>query len=69
MIHTYSLIHDDLPAMDNDDLRRENQPTIKSMGGNRNFSRGWIIDGCLPVDQHDPLNELTKIVIIATIGC
>ena len=22
MIHTYSLIHDDLPAMDNDDLRR-----------------------------------------------
>ncbi|MFQ7173444.1 MAG: polyprenyl synthetase family protein [Thomasclavelia ramosa] len=22
MIHTYSLIHDDLPGMDNDDLRR-----------------------------------------------
>jgi len=27
MIHTYSLIHDDLPAMDDDDLRR-NQPTL-----------------------------------------
>jgi len=26
LIHTYSLIHDDLPAMDNDDLRR-GQPT------------------------------------------
>src|SRR5207249_802085 len=26
MIHTYSLIHDDLPAMDDDDLRR-GQPT------------------------------------------
>ena len=26
LIHTYSLIHDDLPAMDNDDLRR-NKPT------------------------------------------
>lgn len=26
MIHTYSLIHDDLPAMDNDDLRRS-KPT------------------------------------------
>ena len=26
MIHTYSLIHDDLPAMDNDDLRR-GEPT------------------------------------------
>ena len=22
LVHTYSLIHDDLPAMDNDDLRR-----------------------------------------------
>jgi geranylgeranyl diphosphate synthase, type II len=22
MLHTYSLIHDDLPALDNDDLRR-----------------------------------------------
>jgi geranylgeranyl diphosphate synthase, type II len=27
MIHTYSLIHDDLPAMDDDDLRRGN-PTL-----------------------------------------
>ncbi|MFD2925923.1 polyprenyl synthetase family protein [Halobacillus naozhouensis] len=27
MVHTYSLIHDDLPAMDDDDLRR-GQPTI-----------------------------------------
>ena len=27
LIHTYSLIHDDLPAMDDDDLRR-GQPTL-----------------------------------------
>ena len=27
MLHTYSLIHDDLPCMDNDDLRR-GQPTV-----------------------------------------
>lgn len=27
LVHTYSLVHDDLPAMDNDDLRR-NQPTV-----------------------------------------
>ncbi|WP_423364685.1 polyprenyl synthetase family protein [Mycoplasma sp. P36-A1] len=27
MIHTYSLVHDDLPAMDNDDLRR-GKPTV-----------------------------------------
>ena len=32
MIHTYSLIHDDLPAMDNDDLRR-GQPTSHKVFG------------------------------------
>ena len=26
MAHTYSLIHDDLPALDNDDLRRGSPP-------------------------------------------
>lgn len=32
MIHTYSLIHDDLPAMDNDDLRR-GRPTCHIVFG------------------------------------
>ena len=32
MIHTYSLIHDDLPALDNDDLRR-GQPTCHKVFG------------------------------------
>lgn len=32
MIHTYSLIHDDLPAMDNDDLRR-GKPTLHKVYG------------------------------------
>ncbi|HDL20250.1 MAG TPA: polyprenyl synthetase family protein [Nitrospirae bacterium] len=32
LIHTYSLIHDDLPAMDNDDLRR-GKPTSHIMFG------------------------------------
>mgnify|MGYP003316210258 CR=1 FL=1 len=27
MVHTYTLIHDDLPSMDNDDLRRGNPTT------------------------------------------
>ena len=27
MIHTYSLVHDDLPAMDNDDYRRGRKTT------------------------------------------
>jgi geranylgeranyl diphosphate synthase, type II len=32
MIHTYSLIHDDLPAMDNDDYRR-GKPTLHKVFG------------------------------------
>lgn len=32
MIHTYSLIHDDLPAMDNDDLRRGIPTNHKKFG-------------------------------------
>ena len=28
MIHTYSLVHDDLPAMDNDEYRREERLPI-----------------------------------------
>lgn len=32
MIHTYSLIHDDLPAMDNDDLRRGKPTSHKQFG-------------------------------------
>jgi geranylgeranyl diphosphate synthase type II len=31
-IHTYSLIHDDLPAMDNDDLRRGKPTNHKVFG-------------------------------------
>jgi len=32
MVHTMSLIHDDLPAMDNDDFRR-GRPTNHKVGG------------------------------------
>lgn len=35
MIHTYSLIHDDLPAMDDDDLRR-GKPTCHKVYGEAN---------------------------------
>ena len=35
MIHTYSLIHDDLPAMDNDDFRR-GRPTSHKVYGEAN---------------------------------
>ena len=32
MIHTYSLVHDDLPAMDNDEYRRGKKTTHKVYG-------------------------------------
>src|SRR5256714_1972664 len=32
MLHTYSLIHDDLPALDNDDLRRGRPTSHKIFG-------------------------------------
>ena len=31
-IHSYSLIHDDLPSMDNDDFRRGKESTHKAFG-------------------------------------
>ena len=31
-VHTYSLVHDDLPCMDNDDLRRGRATTHKAFG-------------------------------------
>jgi geranylgeranyl diphosphate synthase, type II len=34
LIHTYSLIHDDLPAMDNDDLRRGRPTCHRAFGEN-----------------------------------
>lgn len=44
MVHTYSLVHDDLPCMDNDDLRRGRPTTHKK------YSEGWALlagDGLL----------------------
>src|SRR5262249_40061624 len=32
MVHCYSLVHDDLPALDNDDLRRGRPTTHKAFG-------------------------------------
>ena len=36
LIHAYSLIHDDLPAMDDDDLRAGSRPVT------RNLARLWL---------------------------
>ncbi|MBP5661605.1 MAG: polyprenyl synthetase family protein [Clostridia bacterium] len=55
MIHTYSLIHDDLPAMDNDDFRRGKPTLHKQFGEDQAILTGdallhgafeIMLDGC-----------------------
>lgn len=53
MVHTYSLIHDDLPAMDDDDLRR-GKPTnhkvygeaLAILGGDALLTEAFHLIGC-----------------------
>ena len=72
LIHTYSLIHDDLPAMDNDDFRR-GKPTNHKVYGEAMailagdalltmafhlISRPDLMKGCDPVRQAHIIQEL-----------
>jgi geranylgeranyl diphosphate synthase type II len=68
-IHTYSLIHDDLPALDNDDLRR-GKPTCHKM-----FGEALAIlagDGLLTLAFQTlaaaPLEHERRVRVIAEIG-
>ncbi|WP_270646491.1 polyprenyl synthetase family protein [Paeniclostridium hominis] len=54
MIHTYSLIHDDLPALDNDDLRRGRKTNHKVYGEAMAILAG---DGLLNYAYEIMLNE------------
>ena len=47
-VHTYSLIHDDLPAMDNDDYRRGRLTNHKVTAPAWYAGRGWPFDLCIP---------------------
>lgn len=40
IVHTYSLVHDDLPCMDDDDLRRGRPTTHRVYGGARAMAAG-----------------------------
>ena len=57
MIHTYSLIHDDLPAMDNDDFRRGKPSNHKVFGEANAILAG---DGLLNEAYSICLNESMK---------
>ena len=57
LIHTYSLVHDDLPAMDNDTLRRGRATTHMAYGEGLAILAG---DGLLTQAFHLLTNELVK---------
>lgn len=57
MIHTYSLVHDDLPAMDNDDFRRGKPSSHKAFGEGNAILAG---DGLLNEAYAICLNESLK---------
>lgn len=72
MIHTYSLIHDDLPSMDNDDLRR-GKPTnhkvfgdaIAILAGDALLTYSFEVMGQLPSDYFSSEIKLKLVIELA----
>ncbi|MEK6748927.1 MAG: farnesyl diphosphate synthase [Pseudomonadota bacterium] len=72
IIHSYSLVHDDLPAMDNDDLRR-GQPTCHKafdeataiLAGDALQALAFYIPAVDPAMPADPAIRIAMIALIA----
>jgi geranylgeranyl diphosphate synthase type II len=71
MIHTYSLIHDDLPAMDNDDLRRGKPTSHKVFGeaiailaGDALLTRAFHLLAEAPPTAHDDVRRRLRAMAI-----
>jgi geranylgeranyl diphosphate synthase, type II len=67
-IHTYSLIHDDLPALDNDDLRRGKPTSHKKFGdaiailaGDALLTKAFETIAAAPVDANRAVAMVTEI--------
>jgi geranylgeranyl diphosphate synthase type II len=76
LIHTYSLIHDDLPALDNDDLRR-GVPTchkvfgdaIAILAGDALLTLAFQVLAQLPCDAHRKSKLIEELAVAAgTVG-
>ena len=73
MIHTYSLIHDDLPALDNDDLRR-GKPTnhkvfgegMATLAGDALLNYAYEVMLSSSINKENPHKYLRAIYEIAT---
>lgn len=66
MIHTYSLIHDDLPAMDNDDLRRGKPTNHKVFGEAMAILAGdsLLTDAFRVITEDEQLPLVTKLELV-----
>ncbi len=70
MIHTFSLIHDDLPAMDNDDFRRGKPSCHKAYGEARAILAGDALS-VLPFEiiaDDENLSDIQKVRIISALA-
>lgn len=68
MIHTYSLIHDDLPGMDNDDLRRGNPTCHKQFDEATAILAGdGLLNEAVNVILNTDLNAELKVKLLATL--
>lgn len=72
MIHTYSLIHDDLPAMDNDDMRRGKPTNHKVFGeavailaGDGLLTEAFRVMAKTPMGKTKPESLLKVICLVA----
>jgi geranylgeranyl diphosphate synthase type II len=70
MIHTYSLIHDDLPAMDNDDLRRGKPTCHKQFGEATAILSGDALQTLAfkSIAEDGRLADQVKVEVIATLA-
>lgn len=70
MIHTYSLIHDDLPCMDNDDFRRGKPSLHKAFGeGHAVLTGDYLLTYAFEVVANDPfLHAPQKVALIRLIA-
>jgi geranylgeranyl diphosphate synthase type II len=69
LIHTYSLIHDDLPALDNDDLRRGRPTCHKVFGEAMAILAGdALLTLAFHVLAHVPASEQRKLALIGELA-
>jgi geranylgeranyl diphosphate synthase type II len=76
MVHTYSLIHDDLPAMDNDDLRRGKPTSHKVFGeaiailaGDALLTRAFHVLAEAPAADEPRLRRRLRVLALLGAAC